>query len=622
MIRTSSSRLQAWCLRATCCFQFDGSASSPSSCSWEVCIRRRPSCPEPPWQVISTGGSPGCTTSSSSPARPSGGARSSASRGSTSPRYVLQTRRLAGRELRIAELEEEFDRAILGSLDEQQPQVPTSDPNFRPETTLSGKAFSGIYDRAPPIRVLRRVMALGRREQWSVDSREVAIGNEKLGAGSYGSVVGGEFHGSPVAVKCRIFSRSGSAADSEAKVVSFLNETRILRRVRHPNIVLLYGACVDVVNQDMSLVFERVHGITLEHIVKKGDLHNEPLSMDDRLRAMVDLCRALRYLHSRSPPIVHGDLKACNIMAETTPGATSFHRLKLLDFGLARVLTRNALPLGGTPLWMAPEVVLHPDGPPHERADIFSLGRVAFFTLTGIVALEGTSRRTIARLIQSGSLPELPWPDAVNSTLEDCRPWVELCTEFMPRLRPSIQEVGDFFDKASGLGCTPCSRESSPATSVRTASPTRLRQEEDEAGRAATLPALPGNSQSRGGAPPRQVPDERRAVSMPYLPTKLGRPQVQEECRATSPNKKLRKAFTLDMAEEASRFIADKTTYRKAWTVGFCEPLRSVGPCEIQPASKRATAASAEEQSADGLAEATKVLPGVVNASLSIVPEG
>eukprot|EP00974_Lingulodinium_polyedra_P113246 10962139-Lingulodinium_polyedra.AAC.1 len=59
------------------------------------------------------------------------------------------------------------------------------------------------------------------------------------------------------------------------------------------------------------------------------------------------------YLHSQCPRIVHGDLKGANVLVT---GSGEGVCPKLLDFGLARVLTRNARPLGGALDWIAPEV--------------------------------------------------------------------------------------------------------------------------------------------------------------------------------------------------------------------------------------------------------------------------
>ena len=72
-------------------------------------------------------------------------------------------------------------------------------------------------------------------------------------------------------------------------------------------------------------------------------------------QAMIDVCSALVYMHSRSPPVVHGDLKSGNILMQRDGPLV---HAKVLDFGLSRILARNARALGGTLRYMAPEVIV------------------------------------------------------------------------------------------------------------------------------------------------------------------------------------------------------------------------------------------------------------------------
>ena len=67
---------------------------------------------------------------------------------------------------------------------------------------------------------------------------------------------------------------------------------------------------------------------------------------------------ALRYLHRKCPPVVHGDLKHSNVMIETRAlkHGGSFFQARLLEFGWSRVPSDRAKPLGGTMRWCAPEV--------------------------------------------------------------------------------------------------------------------------------------------------------------------------------------------------------------------------------------------------------------------------
>merc|ERR1719356_1284607 len=126
----------------------------------------------------------------------------------------------------------------------------------------------------------------------------------------------------------------------------------------------------------------------------------------DRHHILVDVCCALRYLHAQRPSVVHGDLKASNILVEDW--RTRAHP-KLVDFGLSRLLTRKAKPLGGTLTWMAPELIQKPGMPPAPSADVFSFGRLAYFVTTGIAPLSGIDPRQIVKMARASRILPLQW---------------------------------------------------------------------------------------------------------------------------------------------------------------------------------------------------------------------
>jgi len=106
----------------------------------------------------------------------------------------------------------------------------------------------------------------------------------------------------------------------------------------------------------------------------------------------------------------------------------SMTRAKLLDFGLSRVATQNARPLGGTVIWMAPEVRANPDRSWSPIAEVFSLGCVALFCLRGL------------RPPWAGSLRETP--DLFNcAEAPRHESVVQVCTLRNPSLRPTMTEV-------------------------------------------------------------------------------------------------------------------------------------------------------------------------------------
>ena len=93
-------------------------------------------------------------------------------------------------------------------------------------------------------------------EQWLVREAEVQLTDpiHFLGSGGFGVVVSGSVHGTLVAVKCPV------CLEGAQSLADIGNELRILRKLKHPNIVMFHGACFDFENGDVALVLELLHG--------------------------------------------------------------------------------------------------------------------------------------------------------------------------------------------------------------------------------------------------------------------------------------------------------------------------------------------------------------------------
>jgi eukaryotic-like serine/threonine-protein kinase len=193
---------------------------------------------------------------------------------------------------------------------------------------------------------------------------------ERLGAGGMGEVYRAEdaMLRRAVALK-RIVSRYST---SERYRRRFLYEARCASRLNEPHIASVY----DVVEKgdEAFLVMEYVEGETLREREKR------PVKTEEFFSIAEQCATALAAAHKER--IIHGDIKPENIML------TKSGQVKILDFGVAKVLPgqdetvtleasqTGAGPLGGTPSYMAPEVLLEKDV--DGRADIFSLGVVFY----------------------------------------------------------------------------------------------------------------------------------------------------------------------------------------------------------------------------------------------------
>ncbi|KAJ4834286.1 copper transport protein ctr1 [Turnera subulata] len=184
---------------------------------------------------------------------------------------------------------------------------------------------------------------------------------ERIGAGSFGTVHRADWHGSDVAVK--ILMEQDFHAE---RFKEFLREVAIMKRLRHPNIVLFMGAVTQPPN--LSIVTEYLSRGSLYRLLHKSGAR-EALDERRRLGMAYDVAKGMNYLHKRNPPIVHRDLKSPNLLVDKK------YTVKVCDFGLSRLKANTFLSsksAAGTPEWMAPEVLR--DEPSNEKSDVYSFG--------------------------------------------------------------------------------------------------------------------------------------------------------------------------------------------------------------------------------------------------------
>ncbi|HEU5220316.1 MAG TPA: serine/threonine-protein kinase [Gemmatimonadales bacterium] len=158
----------------------------------------------------------------------------------------------------------------------------------------------------------------------------------------------------------------------------FLREARTAAQLSQPNIVPIHT--VDEVGGFVFFVMTYIEGETLgERVRSRG-----PLSPSECGRILREIAWALAYAHGQG--VIHRDLKPDNIILERATG-----RAVLTDFGIARRLETTGLTAGGeligTPEYMSPEQATGAelDG----RTDLYSLGIVGFYALSGRLPFEG-----------------------------------------------------------------------------------------------------------------------------------------------------------------------------------------------------------------------------------------
>ncbi len=213
--------------------------------------------------------------------------------------------------------------------------------------------------------------------------------------------------GRTVAVKLlpRQFA-SGPAHDK------FIQEARVVGQLSHPSIITLHDMGVDSSTATPYLVMEFIEGQPLDQVIARGCL-----PFPKACAWAGDIATALAAVHRKG--VLHGDVKPANIFI------TDENRVKLADFGIARLQNRDAIggPLLGTPAYWCPEQLL---GKPQDaRSDLFSLGVVLFEMVTGKRPFKGETPQDVCGQILHAKAPRASHvnsgvPVTLDAIIEKC----------------------------------------------------------------------------------------------------------------------------------------------------------------------------------------------------------
>jgi len=189
---------------------------------------------------------------------------------------------------------------------------------------------------------------------------------------------------------------SAELGDEDELHKRFRREAEAIGRLSHPCIVTVF----DLGESDgqLYMAMELLEGDDLRSLIER----RVEVPLADRVRILVQICEGLAYAHSRG--VVHRDIKPANIVV------TSAGRVKILDFGLARVATRATITrkgmILGTPDYMAPEQAM--GKLVDRRSDAFSAGSVFYEFLTGEKPFKGkTLHAVLFQIIQEQPDPVL-----------------------------------------------------------------------------------------------------------------------------------------------------------------------------------------------------------------------
>ncbi|XP_009791601.1 uncharacterized protein LOC107831007 [Nicotiana tabacum] len=250
---------------------------------------------------------------------------------------------------------------------------------------------------------------------------DLTIG-EQIGEGSCGTVYHGLWYGSDVAVK--VFSKQEY---SDEVIYSFKQEVSLMKRLRHPNILLFMGAVTSP--ERLCIVTEFLPRGSLFRLLQRN---SSKLEWRRRVHMALDIARGVNYLHHLNPPIVHRDLKSSNLLVDRN------WTVKVGDFGLSRLKheTYLATKTGkGTPQWMAPEVLRNE--PADEKSDVYSFGVILWELATEKIPWDSLNSMQVVGAV--GFMNQrLDIPKNVNPQWASI---IESCWHSEPQSRPSFQEL-------------------------------------------------------------------------------------------------------------------------------------------------------------------------------------
>ena len=251
---------------------------------------------------------------------------------------------------------------------------------------------------------------------------------KELGKGSFGSVFLAMHKKTKAnyAVKA-IDKRNKTNEDGKPY---FRREIEIMYKLRHPNIVRLFGNFED--ENFCYFVMEYIPKGNLYNLIKENK--NNGLDKILVAKIMRDLINAIHYLHSLNPPIIHRDIKPENILL------TNDNKIKLTDFGWANYINyedEQRSTFCGTPLYLAPEMI---DKNGHgKEVDIWCLGVLLFELLVGVPPFTG---KTKIDLIKNIMKIHILWPKFPKKDIDkDAKDLIIKILKVDPKQRITLEEM-------------------------------------------------------------------------------------------------------------------------------------------------------------------------------------
>lgn len=291
-----------------------------------------------------------------------------------------------------------------------------------------------------------------------------------IGQGAYGKVWLAQWCGSQVAAKELLAIPTVAPGDEddyealkqyEEERKALIHEVHLLGSMSHPNVMRFCAVCF---NPPIIVTQYYPHG-SLFDLLKKGRRGDKratsELTWIRRIHMLRDVASGMQFLHTRKPPVIHGDLRSPNLLLEMgffeRKDRPRYH-VKIADFGLARFMESQmssvAVSRSTNPRWSAPEVIR--DSKVSKAADVYSFAIIMWELLTWQQPFEDMmSIQVIYSAVHDNSRPVVPadgdLPGEPGPSLGLYKQVMEQCWDGNAAKRPSFDKLVTLIDQMAAM---------------------------------------------------------------------------------------------------------------------------------------------------------------------------
>ncbi|KAF8198805.1 kinase-like domain-containing protein, partial [Mycena galopus ATCC 62051] len=259
---------------------------------------------------------------------------------------------------------------------------------------------------------------------------------DQIAAGGFGDIWKGLVRGQSVCVKVmRLFQN----ADIQAVLKEFSREALIWRQLCHPNLLPFFG--LYYLENRLCLISPWMDNGNVLDFLRTEPPNTDRLSLASLIIPILDVALGLQHLHEQN--VVHGDLKAINILV------TPSRRACIADFGLSSIanamtvrFTLSTAPAGGgTARYQAPELFLG-DGPKTFSSDVYAFACVCYEILTGKVPFhELVNDMRVMFGVAEGQRPSRPPSCSATVALDSLWELLQNCWDGKAEMRPTASQI-------------------------------------------------------------------------------------------------------------------------------------------------------------------------------------